>query len=110
MLLNQDVIGRLRNIPVSAMRNFVDGDFLGTDADGEIAVISPGAGEPIGTILDRSEADVLAAIGAAELRGRSAVPHGPQRRKTVMFRIAGQIDCRALELAVSPDPQRRVCV
>lgn len=102
MALDQSAIDRLRDAPLDPMRNFIDGDWRSSSDGGEIAVLSPGTGWQITTIVDSSEADVAMAIAAARRsfdRGAWAnLP--PQRRKAVMFRLAALIEANALELAV----------
>ncbi|PHR22471.1 MAG: aldehyde dehydrogenase [Hoeflea sp.] len=102
MALNQAEIDRLRTAAVGDLQNFVDGDWRNSSGGSEIEVISPCSGQQIGTIIDSSEADVLAAIAAA--RRSFAAGHwsrmAPQRRKAILFRLAELIDRDALELAV----------
>lgn len=102
MALHQDEIDQLRNVEIGVQKNFVDGDWRVSAGGGELSVISPGTGQPIGAIIDSSSDDVDFAISAARRSFDSGVwsRMAPQQRKAILFRFAELIDANALELAV----------
>lgn len=102
MALDQTEIDRIRDMPVGAMRNFIDGDWRSSAQGGEIPVVSPGTGEQFATLIDSSEADIEAAISAARRSFSQGVwaNAAPSQRKAVLFRLAALIERDALELAV----------
>lgn len=102
MALDQTRIDALRDRPLGAMKNFVDGDWRTSKGGGVIDVISPGTGAQIATIIDSAQDDVDAAIRAARRSFAAGVwsRMAPVQRKATLFRLAALIERDALELAV----------
>ncbi|WBU63569.1 aldehyde dehydrogenase family protein [Paracoccus aerodenitrificans] len=102
MALDQEKINNLREAHIGTMQNFIDGRWQVSNDGGEIAVVSPGTGRQIATIIDSSERDVEAAISAARrsFSDGSWARMAPHARKAILFRLAELIENEALQLAV----------
>ena len=79
--------------------NFVDGAFVPSSGKARLVVSNPSTGQGICTVPDSSEADVEAAISAAELAQRSWAKQPAIQRAKVLHAIATRIRQHAEEIA-----------
>ena len=95
-------INRLRQLPVSPQRLFINGKFQESADSATLNVISPIDGKVFSTLSRGTVVDVNAAVKAARDSFESGVwsKAAPAARKKVMHRIADLIEKHALELAV----------
>ncbi len=100
--MSQSEINRLRILPVSAQKLFINGKHVEAQAGGIHAVLSPIDGKVFSSISLATAVDADLAVKAARASFDSGVwsKAAPAERKKVMHRIADLIEKHALELAV----------
>jgi lactaldehyde dehydrogenase / glycolaldehyde dehydrogenase len=79
-------------------QNFIDGDFVPTSGTTRLTVWNPSNGQLICTVPDSTEADVAAAISAAELAQREWAKRPAVQRAQVLHAIAAKIRQHAEEI------------
>jgi lactaldehyde dehydrogenase / glycolaldehyde dehydrogenase len=95
----KDIIDDCRKVNMRDYENFVDGAFAPSSGTARIAVSNPSTGQVICTVPDSTEADVDAAISAAELAQREWAKQPAIQRATVLRAIAARIRQHAEEIA-----------
>ena len=84
---------------MSDYQNFVNGAFVPSSGTGRVEVINPSTGEPICTVPDSSEADVDAAVAAAEAAQRDWAKLPANERANALRAVGAKVRANVEPLA-----------